>query len=663
MKNKKITLLTLVLLFGILFSIPSFASEETISLDFSPKNYYKIREEVYAEGNSIPEEVPMKFSFKNSLPIKDYIIQEVKKLNTEIDISSYGILKEDMSALILSIFEVPELYYMSTSARYSYVTDPDTNIKYGEKILFTYTMDSSQIAAADAIIDGVLQDYLSGIKPEWNDLEKALYTNNYLCINCSYAANIIESSHTLYGALVDKVPVCDGYSKAFKFLLSKVGVDSLMVTSTYMNHAWNLVKIDQDYYHVDVTWNDDDAGVGTVTYQYFVASDSGFSSIARKHSNWIAENNQTATNTKFDNVSTWLITKHYLIYKDNYWYYLHNNTGAAQIVFAKIDLRNYATTASVKTIPISSTIFIGPAMTTDGEYLYFNSNYSINRMNFDGTNITSLYSLATSASKVIYSVYYDDGDFYYDTLDVVNGSASTSTRKTNLLSLITGIKLDKTTLKLEQGEETELVATVLPANTSEDKTVTWESSDNGVVTVDNSTGKTTIKAVGEGSATIIAYTVNGLTAECLVTVTPKLTYTTLPVQDLEGSLIIVLPIKTVISEELTSENFPVIDNGYSVDVYASDDSIKTTSEFCGSENKIKIKDAEGNVKKEYIIVVNGDINGDGKLMMYDSFQILKGAILPGTQLDSIDKLIRDVNGDGNVMLYDAFQFIKKSIIG
>ena len=77
----------------------------------------------------------------------------------------------------------------------------------------------------------------------------------------------------------------------------------------------------------------------------------------------------------------------------------------------------------------------------------------------------------------------------------------------------TGITLDKTALEMLVGDTVTLTATVTPAAAT-DKTVTWSSSDTSVATVDN--GK--IKAVGKGTATITAKTVNNKTAACEVTV-------------------------------------------------------------------------------------------------------------------------------------------------
>ena len=83
---------------------------------------------------------------------------------------------------------------------------------------------------------------------------------------------------------------------------------------------------------------------------------------------------------------------------------------------------------------------------------------------------------------------------------------------------IESVSLDKTTLTLEEQEAETLVATINPSDTTDDKTLTWKSSNPEVATVDNN-GKVT--AVKDGTTTITVTTVNGKEATCTVTVTKK----------------------------------------------------------------------------------------------------------------------------------------------
>lgn len=95
-------------------------------------------------------------------------------------------------------------------------------------------------------------------------------------------------------------------------------------------------------------------------------------------------------------------------------------------------------------------------------------------------------------------------------------SATCTVTVTKKTIAITGITLDKTTAELTEGETVDLVATVVPDDTTEDKTVTWSSSDETVATVENGT----VTAVKEGKATITAK-IGDFTAECEVTVKAK----------------------------------------------------------------------------------------------------------------------------------------------
>ena len=103
---------------------------------------------------------------------------------------------------------------------------------------------------------------------------------------------------------------------------------------------------------------------------------------------------------------------------------------------------------------------------------------------------------------------------------IVDGGTLDSTLATNLgesvIYKVTKVELDKTSLTLDVGKSDTLTATITPSNAT-DKSVTWESSDTNIATVD-ANGKVT--AVAPGTATITVTTVDqSKTATCEVTVT------------------------------------------------------------------------------------------------------------------------------------------------
>ena len=95
-------------------------------------------------------------------------------------------------------------------------------------------------------------------------------------------------AHTAYGALVEdsdgnpNYAVCDGYTLALEYLLQQCGIEAVflggLAGSSRENsggHAWNLVKMDGNWYEVDSTWDDsgsmiDDLTPGTSSYDYLM---------------------------------------------------------------------------------------------------------------------------------------------------------------------------------------------------------------------------------------------------------------------------------------------------------------------------------------------------------------------------------------------------------
>jgi len=84
---------------------------------------------------------------------------------------------------------------------------------------------------------------------------------------------------------------------------------------------------------------------------------------------------------------------------------------------------------------------------------------------------------------------------------------------------ITKVTLNKTNITMEPGNQSTLIATISPNNTTQNKTIIWSSSNTNIATI-SSTGIVTAK--GAGTATITAKTTNGLTATCKIVVNAKI---------------------------------------------------------------------------------------------------------------------------------------------
>lgn len=107
------------------------------------------------------------------------------------------------------------------------------------------------------------------ITDDMSEFEKALALHDWLINNADYS-----SYRTFFGAegvLVYGEGVCQSYTDAYAMLLDQVGISHQAVVSSSMDHAWNLVQLDGEWYHIDVTW-DDPVG-GTECHTYFGLTD------------------------------------------------------------------------------------------------------------------------------------------------------------------------------------------------------------------------------------------------------------------------------------------------------------------------------------------------------------------------------------------------------
>lgn len=140
------------------------------------------------------------------------------------------------------------------------------------------TVNSKYIKEASDIINKI-------ISPDMDDVEKVKAVHDYIVINTKYDLEGYEGKHDLppssfteEGVLIKGKAVCQGYAEAFQLFMELLNIKSKIVSGsdkiTGIGHAWNMVSLYDEWYHIDVTWDDPVPDQeNRVKYNYFLLRD------------------------------------------------------------------------------------------------------------------------------------------------------------------------------------------------------------------------------------------------------------------------------------------------------------------------------------------------------------------------------------------------------
>ncbi len=174
-------------------------------------------------------------------------------------------------------YECPELIYLK--GEYLAENTGEKN-EYAGKVNFSYCMTQEESTEAFKELNEFFKSLISETDG-MNEFEKEKYVYDYIFMNCSYN-DLSDTSGSAYGSLIAGAGRCEAYCKGFMWCMRKLGTECICVSgycdtasnSVFTEHSWNLVKIDNNWYHLDISADN----VSTVSeripdYGFFNVSD------------------------------------------------------------------------------------------------------------------------------------------------------------------------------------------------------------------------------------------------------------------------------------------------------------------------------------------------------------------------------------------------------
>ncbi len=130
---------------------------------------------------------------------------------------------------------------------------------YKSKVYISYITTPDVINKMKDELDNIINE-LSETVSDFDNDEKLLYIHDYIVTKTSHAKEWEDDYiyNTAYGALMMNKAFSGGYSTAFKIILDNIGVYNCIVFGKADNteHIWNIVYINDKFYHMDIAWND-----------------------------------------------------------------------------------------------------------------------------------------------------------------------------------------------------------------------------------------------------------------------------------------------------------------------------------------------------------------------------------------------------------------------
>lgn len=395
MKKKTISIILTMLFIINAFTVTAFADNSGVAY-IEPIELY---------NGSLQSQQDFESSFSGTA-FRDYLISNIQHCNEEINISSYNIPASSGSELLeYIIHSIPEAFNILLSSGMKMST---TGTKI-YSIYLSYNCSSNEYSNMINQFKNKVNKLLGDIKSSsLNDYQKALLIHDRLINNCTYTEDTLHC-YDAYGALVEGKAVCQGYTLAYMYLLNEVGIDNYFCNSSSLKHAWNIVKINDKYYHSDATWDDPTNGLlGTVSHDYFLLSTSAF----RKSHN-ATDYDTTPTDTRFDNYF-WANSNTEFQLVNNNIYYIEKSTGALK----KWNLSSSDTTITTitdKWQASATSTFTGcySKLSSDGKDLFFSTKDKIKKYTISNNSITTVLTPSLTNYYWIYGFKYQDGNLLY----------------------------------------------------------------------------------------------------------------------------------------------------------------------------------------------------------------------------------------------------------
>jgi uncharacterized repeat protein (TIGR02543 family) len=216
---------------------------------------------------------------KNMSIYKSYLNQTVNYVTDYVYTSDLSMYEAQTVAYIFH-YSNPQYYYLLPYVWSATTSRGEVGISF---VVYSAFANGRDRVSATKQFQETIQSWVAKVSGYSSDYETVKAIHDMICEKTVYNYDIIDEDGTVsmaaedgamsqsaYSTFMMGTTVCAGYAQACELLCNAVGIDSIVVTSS--NHEWNKVRMEDSWYNVDCTWDDQ----GVTYYTFFARSDDAY---------------------------------------------------------------------------------------------------------------------------------------------------------------------------------------------------------------------------------------------------------------------------------------------------------------------------------------------------------------------------------------------------
>lgn len=185
------------------------------------------------------------------------------------------------------LYDNPDVFYIDQNKMYISTLSRHRGVRKRTKTYMdpgangTYYVHGYKNRFQIGIIEGKMKRVVRKLKKMTRGMsarDKVKTVHDYLVNTCRYDVEFANPNmFNIRGALIDGVCVCAGYARALKYILDRMNIKCICIIGRggdilerAEGHAWNYVKLDGEWYAMDVTWDDPVGDTDEIRYDYFL---------------------------------------------------------------------------------------------------------------------------------------------------------------------------------------------------------------------------------------------------------------------------------------------------------------------------------------------------------------------------------------------------------